>query len=366
MNDFKILSYSDIYGSDKLEIFKKMTTKAALTDFAIETGAYITEDYIKNDFERENRAGYYYTDNLDSDGDVYIAGNEDSDYVEPITTRNTCGRITLPYDNLFQISMDELQMNEYGIPYLEYGMYPQKAAFKHDQKILEYMYKNDSLNKTGKVYTIDSVLINDENSDFKPNKLYEYEYEGKKYIRIKANPNVIDEYFELSNGERYIDGDYIWNEIQPVKWLVDKKNKVIVSEKLLFSGIQYRFLNQYINNYFSNELLQNDISNINNQDLIPYFNLILLENNYINLRNLCCLLADNKDILQILLTIRNFFDMFETIKEEQISLNNYDEIQSYTKNTSKKFYKEVESIFYNSKVLDSIYYIKNKKLIKQS
>ena len=43
MKDFRVPTHEELYGDNKLEIFRKMSTKAALTDFAIETGAYITE-----------------------------------------------------------------------------------------------------------------------------------------------------------------------------------------------------------------------------------------------------------------------------------------------------------------------------------
>ena len=272
MKDFRIPTHEELYGENRLEIFRKMNTKSALTDFAIETGAYISEYYVKNDFARENRTGYYFTNKIDEYNDVYIAGNDDDDeYVEPTTIRNTGIRLVLPYDNLFEISMDELKMNEYGVPFIEYGNYVQSSASRYEQKILEYLYKNNLLNETGNIYTVDSVLINDEDKTFSPKIIHEYEYAGNTYVRIKANPNVTHEYFELSNGERYLDGEYIWNKVEPVRWLVDKKNKVIITEKLLLSGIQFNYLEEYINKYFSKELLQNEhkkISSMSNDELL--------------------------------------------------------------------------------------------------
>ena len=272
MKDFRVPTHEELYGDNKLEIFRKMSTKAALTDFAIETGAFITESYIKNDFARENRAGYYFTNTLDEYDDVYIAGNEEDDeYVEPTTIRNTGVRIILPYGNLFEISMDELQMNEYGVPFIEYGRHIQSAADRFEQKRLEYMYENKSLNKTGNIYTIDSVSISNEDESFTPELLEEYELDGKRYVRVKANPNFVGDYFELSNGQKYRDGDYIWNEVEPVKWLVDKKNRLIITEKLLISGIQYDYLEEYIDKYFAKELLQDydkKIENMSNDELL--------------------------------------------------------------------------------------------------
>ena len=115
------------------------------------------------------------------------------------------------------------------------------------------------------------------------------------------------------------------------------------------------------------EELNEFFTTIYNQELIQSFNLILLENNCINLKDICFLINNNnEDTIKLLTITRNFLDMFEIIKEDQISLNNHDAIKSCTNNANKKFYQEVESIFYNSKVLDYIYCIKTKKLTKQS
>ena len=49
----------------------------------------------------------------------------------------------------------------------------------------------------------------------------------------------------LSNGVQYRDGDYVWVEVSPVKWLIDDKTGILISKKGLVSGI--RFLNKSTN-----------------------------------------------------------------------------------------------------------------------
>lgn len=103
-------------------------------------------------------------------------------------------------------------------------------------------------------------------------------------------------------------------------------------------------------------------------DLIKCFKLILRENSFINLRELCCLVKhfDINTKSSILLVLERFFDMFEIIDERVFSLDNDGVIQLIALNSSEIFYKEVESIFYNSELFDSIYNEKNVRIRKQS
>ena len=43
----------------------------------------------------------------------------------------------------------------------------------------------------------------------------------------------------LSNGVKYRDGDYVWVEVSPVKWLIDNKTGILISKKGLVSGIRF-------------------------------------------------------------------------------------------------------------------------------
>ena len=67
----------------------------------------------------------------------------------------------------------------------------------------------------------------------------EYEYNGKRYVRVQANSYYDGNDFTLSNGGNYRDGDSVWVEVAPVKWLVDEKARTMITEKLIFSGVQF-------------------------------------------------------------------------------------------------------------------------------
>lgn len=125
-----------------------------------------------------------------------------------------------------------------GTEEVEYGEYPQYAADSRMQNILESEY-NTGMNKTGRSYTFDSVKYDDYDTGFKAITYEEYEYQGKRYIRIRANSNFDGRKFKLSNGVEYRDGDYVWVEVSPVKWLIDDRTGILISKRGLVSGIRF-------------------------------------------------------------------------------------------------------------------------------
>ena len=55
------------------------------------------------------------------------------------------------------------------------------------QERLERAYRSGSISRTRNSYTTDSVSYDDYNTSFQPQTYQEYEYNGKKYVRIKAD-----------------------------------------------------------------------------------------------------------------------------------------------------------------------------------
>ena len=66
-----------------------------------------------------------------------------------------------------------------------------------------------------------------------------------RYVRVEANSDFGGNAFTLSNGEQYRDGDNVWVEVSPVKWLVDEREKVMLTDKLIFSGVQFNHTRDY-------------------------------------------------------------------------------------------------------------------------
>ena len=287
-HDLTLLSEGQIWGNSsepRLEVIRKYGIKSAITDLCVLTGSYLCEDTIDEDRSLTGRTSCFWTRSDDDDNDVRMVDeNGIRSYIYRCKRSGTV-RPALQSSVIFsQISPNRV-MGYNGIEEVEYGEYPQNAADSRMQNILESEY-NRGMNKTGRSYTFDSVKYDDYDTGFKPVTYEEYEYQGKKYIRIKANSDFDGWKFKLSNGVKYRDGDYVWVEVSPVKWLIDDKTGILISKKGLVSGI--RFLNkstnykgdfsktemkEYLDRYMSKELFQTTKTKetVNEEEIInPY------------------------------------------------------------------------------------------------
>ncbi len=166
----------------------------------------------------------------------------------------------------------------------EYGEYPQYAADAVTSAQLDKALRNNSLNPTGKVYTLCGNTFKEKKKDYRfveknelifqeftkddlpdmmangrtfqsygqslmhggedtavafiPEECPEYFYKGEKYIRVKSRPKNQGEKFTLSNGMRYSAGDTVWLRVEPVEWYVDAESKLFISKLGLVSGIR--------------------------------------------------------------------------------------------------------------------------------
>ena len=242
--DLTLLSEGQICGNDKesqLEVIRKYGTKAAITDLCVLTGSYLCEDTdynIDEDSSLKGRTSWFWTRSDDNDNDVR-AVNKHGDRDDLFRyLRYGAVRPALQSSVIFsQISPNRVRGYN-GTEEVEYGEYPQYAADSRMQSILESEY-NRGMNKTGRSYTFDSVKYDDYDTGFNPVTYEEYEYQGKKYIRIRANSDFDGNKFKLSNGVEYRDGDYVWVEVSPVKWLIDDRTGILVSKIGLVSGIRF-------------------------------------------------------------------------------------------------------------------------------
>ena len=249
MNDFTFLTEEQCFDSSrKLEILEKRGTIAPITDFSILLGGYVSDDYYYNNGNSlEDRSGWYWTSSDDKDNDVRVVRFDGSRIHSYVNRRGGGARPALPYSSIRNISSNGVRGRD-GILEVEYGEYPQKVASKRLQDELEraYNYNQSSIRKTGKTYTTDSRKYDEYDEKFSAQIIEEYSFDdGKKYVRVKANSYYAGSEFKLSNGERYKDGDYVWVEVQPIKWLIDEKSDIALSERLLFAGVQFKHERNY-------------------------------------------------------------------------------------------------------------------------
>ena len=245
MSDFTFLTEEQCFGNDKLDILKKRGTQAAITDFSILLGAYVSDYHIDNDSSLEGRTGWYWTKSDDGDNDARVVRASGNSLNSNVRRRYGGARPALPFSSISSIPTngESGKRARDGILEVEYGYYPQKAVAKDMQERLEREYKSGRLSKTRNSYTTDSVAYDDYDTSFQPQAHQEYEYNGKRYVRIEVNSGKSQ--YALSNGETYRDGENIWVEVQPVKWLVDEREKVMLTDKLIFSGVQFNHTRDY-------------------------------------------------------------------------------------------------------------------------
>ena len=242
MSNFTFLTEEQYLGSDKLEILEKRGTKAAITDFSILLGAYVSDNnHIENDNSLEGRTGYYWTKSYNGRNDARVVTAAGSGDYDPVNGRNGGARPALPFSSISSIPTngESGKRARDGILEVEYGYYPQKAVSKDMQERLERAYRSGSISKTRNSYTTDSVAYDECDTSFQPQTHQEYEYDGKRYVRVEANSEFGGRPFTLSNGEQYRDGDNVWVEVLPVKWLVDERARMMITENLIFAGVQF-------------------------------------------------------------------------------------------------------------------------------
>ena len=274
--ELTLLSVEQIWGNSQLEVLKKYGTKIAATDLCILTrGCVRDEYYVDEDNSLTGRTCVAWTKTVNKYvKEIFIDGlcsccgyiNDISCVIRPVLQNST-------------ISLQSTVSDPNIIMEIDYGEYPQNAVSATMQKKLEKEYKK-GMNKTGRSYTFSSSPCDDFKTLFKPITYDEYEYHGKKYIRVRAIAEYPDYESILSNGLACKDGDYFWVQVSPVKWLIDDKTGLLISKKGLVAGIgfgdvkyydgmSYDFdkseLKKYLDTHMMHDLFQNTVSlNVSN------------------------------------------------------------------------------------------------------
>lgn len=251
MSNLTFLTREQCFESEKLDILQKRGTKAAITDFSILLGGWAdsNKDYwhIDGDDSLEGRTGFYWTKSDDGDNDARVVDGSGRRSCRNVLERGGGARPALPFSSISSIPTNGVsgKRAKDGVLEVEYEFYPQKAVSKDMQERLESAFESGSLSRTGKNYTTDSRRYDDYDAEFSPKQHQEYQYNGKRYVRVEANSDFGGGEFQLSNGEKYRDGDNVWVEVSPVKWLVDERAKIMLTDKLIFSGVQFNHTRDY-------------------------------------------------------------------------------------------------------------------------
>ena len=242
------------------EVFKKRGYKSKATDFACFLGGKDDVYWINNGLL-----------NIDRPYEINARGKTIKIIKPSVYYKNTVSvRPYITYTgSLYNVPTNDksIKRTDDGLLEVEYGYYPQDLASKEMQENLETAYKNRNLLKTTNTYSVFDKILN---GKMIASIVDEYEYMGKRYVRVDGEYARYDE-FELSNGETYNRKDSVWFEVQPVKWLVNEETNSMITEKLIFSGvpfhdsqrvdpidITYTVMQKFIDYFFAKDLEQSN------------------------------------------------------------------------------------------------------------
>ena len=263
--EFSLLSDEQTFGSRKIDVIRQMGCKCAISDFAILLGAYASDDcHIADVSSLKGRTGWWYSSSSHGAGDVSVV-NKEGDWSYTYADSRSGGiRPVLPFSSISDISPNGVRGRS-GFLEVEYGEYPQYVVDTSLGRTLDSEFSAGRLRKTGKTYTTDSRRWNARSEKFNPVEHEEFEYNGKRYVRVKSNDT--GENFKLTNGATAHPGDYFWLEVSPITWLVDERSKLLISKNLLASGVRFCNNRQYdgdfentemymfLNEYFAKEII---------------------------------------------------------------------------------------------------------------
>ena len=256
MLDLTFLSVEQIFGDNRLDIFKNYETECAITDFAILLGGYVSSIICISYSSEKNilmKAGFWSTKSYDVCNDVLVVDSHGDRSWHDVARRNGGARPALPYSSISKISSNVVR-GANGIKEIEYGEYPQWVVDENYSSELESAYNNGNMKTTSKNYTTDSVSCSDTDTSFRTRTHTEYEYKGNKYIRFVGDSN--SEVKFLSDGRKIKTGQVYWVRVEPITWLVDEKNDIALSKYILFSGVQFKNRSDYKGNFENTDIKQ--------------------------------------------------------------------------------------------------------------
>lgn len=297
MGEITFLTSNQVGRDNQLEVLKKRGTKATLTDYAITQAGgfdyfgyhiplheYGHRLYSYVDYEHSlfGRTGPYWLSNktMNIDETMGIINHKGTVDAAKTKSKSIGIRPVVPYNDLEDVPT-QYKIEKDGVTELEYGHYPQMAVSQKMQKKLRKLYLSKKLLPTGHYYTMCSIetdILNDNKEEFKREIYEEYEYKGKRYIKASLRPGDFPlslESLVLSNKKEYswLDNWSVgepWIEVQPIEWLLDQETGLMISKKILLSGIQFQsenypevesyensFIKEYMDRCFYVEMLQN-------------------------------------------------------------------------------------------------------------
>ena len=274
MPDFVLLKHDQIWTNTALGIIKMEAQMSIPTDLTILLGAIA--DYRP----WQNRQGmptcYTWSDyNYDDGGVQCILSGRMVENIEP-NYQAIATRPVLLLSKADHIDLTPKGSDLHNNDIIEYGEYPQTIAGRETKRELEKLFDSGKLASTGKTYTLGSAkntssgMLKKLLGMFKSEKYIkqypEYEYRGKRYIRVLGQPHNEGHSFPSTCVDQAKTGVPYWIRVEPIEWLRDNKTGILVARRALFAGIPFdtektyngdfskTFMKHYLDTYFAKDI----------------------------------------------------------------------------------------------------------------
>ncbi len=136
----------------------------------------------------------------------------------------------------------------------ELGTFPYVILDTSLREMAEKQYQEGTLRKTGTSYTIAG-----EKRDV-------YRLGAKQIVRVPVTEENVSGYVQLSDGSVANSAEEIFLEVRPIRWYYDEVNKLLISGRALFSGLDREAAAAYLSEGFIEELLAEDDKEIASAD----------------------------------------------------------------------------------------------------
>ena len=256
MNNDIFLTQNQLYDDTALDVIKKRKPNAVITDYAIILGGYVSN--FDDGSNLKYRIGSYFTGSY-NESSVGIVYDDGKNYYTSLKRRDTGIRLVMPFKDKIPSNNGIVLEKPDGVLEVEYGYYPQDTVTIKLEEELNNKFLNNNIRVTGNIHLFDF--------DGNITTTEVYEFNEKRFVFVKANFYRNRNSYKLSNEKIYKNGSYVWIEVKPIKWLIDKSSNLMIMEKILFEGVSFEDANDFINKYLKNEMF-----NVENVQMVDVTN----------------------------------------------------------------------------------------------
>ena len=128
----------------------------------------------------------------------------------------------------------------------ELGSFPSVILDTSMRDMAEEQFRDGTLKKTGMSYSIAG--------EERP----VYRLGAKQIVRVPVTEETVSGYVQLSDGSVANSGEEIFLELRPVRWYYDEVNRLLISGRALFAGLDREAAEAYLEERFIDELLAED------------------------------------------------------------------------------------------------------------